>query len=179
MADEDLKLVEPSLEYREDFLAMAGEYLETGTAWEKTKFQEAFKDFPAYVRKLLGNARGEARPDGYVPASTYWLMRDGKTIVATSNLRHKLTPHLEREGGHIGYGTCPSQRGKGYGTAICALTLHKAREMGLKRVLITCDIDNPASTRIIEKNGGKFEDQVVSKETGKLKNRYWVDLQGS
>jgi predicted acetyltransferase len=51
-----------------------------------------------------------------------------------------------------------------------------AREMGLKRVLITCDADNVASARIIEKNGGRLENQSVSRETGRLKNRYWIEL---
>jgi len=115
-------------------------------------------------------------PDGWVPGTTYWLIRDGKTIVAQSNLRHRLTPSLERVGGHIGYATRPSERRKGYGTLLCALTLQKARELGLKRVLITCDADNLASARIIEKNGGRLENQELSQATGKLKNRYWIEL---
>jgi predicted acetyltransferase len=83
---------------------------------------------------------------------------------------------LAHEGGHIGYGVRPSERGKGYGTEVCRRTLEAARGLGLARVLITCDTDNPASARIIEKNGGVLENEVRSRETGKMKRRYWVTL---
>ncbi|MCK4626315.1 MAG: GNAT family N-acetyltransferase [Phycisphaerae bacterium] len=176
MKEENLKLIEPSDEYRDDFLAMAREYLATGVSEQKAGYQEAFDDFPAYVRKCRNHSRGIGLPEGWVPATTYWLVRNGRTIVSVSNLRHSLTDHLEHEGGQIGYNTRPSERGKGYGSVVCALTLRKAGEMGMKHILITCDTDNLASARIIEKNGGKLENQTVSKETGKTKNRYWIDL---
>ena len=56
------------------------------------------------------------------------------------------------------------------------LVLEKAKELGLERVLITCDKDNMASARVIQKNGGKLESESISKQTGKLKQRYWIEL---
>jgi predicted acetyltransferase len=47
-----------------------------------------------------------------------------------------------------------------------------AAELGLSQVLITCDVDNVGSRRIIEANGGRFEGQ----RSGKL--RYWVPTGG-
>ena len=52
----------------------------------------------------------------------------------------------------------PSRRCRGYGRAILALTLEVTREIGLRRVLITCDSDNIGSRKIIEHNGGQFEE---------------------
>jgi predicted acetyltransferase len=43
-----------------------------------------------------------------------------------------------------------------------------AQGLGIDRVLITCDVDNVGSRRVIEANGGEFEDQ----RGGKL--RFWV-----
>jgi predicted acetyltransferase len=140
------------------------------------RFEQWLRNPPAALARARDFACSRNLPDGFVPATTYWLVRDGECVVARSSLRHCLTPHLEREGGHVGYSVRPSERGKGYGTAVCRLTLARAREMGLGRVLITCDADNPASARIIEKNGGVFEDQRLSHQTGKMKRRYWVDL---
>jgi predicted acetyltransferase len=40
--------------------------------------------------------------------------------------------------------------------------------MGIDPVLITCDVDNLASRRVIEANGGLLEDE----RSGKL--RFWV-----
>jgi len=173
---EHLELIEPTLDLAEDYRAMAREYLAAGDAWEKRRARQALDDLPAYIRRLRDEARGRGLEGGQVPSSTYWLVRDGRTILARSNLRHRLTPHLLYEGGHIGYGTRPSERRKGYGRAVCAKTLQRARAMGLERVLITCDEDNAASARIIEACGGVLESRVVSRETGKEKRRYWVDL---
>jgi len=41
---------------------------------------------------------------------------------------------------------------------------------------MTCDTDNVASARIIETNGGAPQNRVIARETGKMKNRYWIDL---
>ncbi|MHB8934154.1 MAG: GNAT family N-acetyltransferase, partial [Bellilinea sp.] len=93
-----------------------------------------------------------------------------------SRLRHRLTPLLEEEGGHIGYDIRPSERGKGYATLLLALTLEKARESGMAGVLVTCDEDNIASARVIEKNKGQLLNTVVSQTSGKQVRRYWIDL---
>ena len=176
MLNENLQLIEPTEELADDLAAMLREYDSHGTEGEKALYADALADIPAYVRKLQDESRGIALPEGYVPSPTYWLVRDGERIVAASNLRHRLTESLLHEGGHIGYGTRPSERGKGYGTPICRRTIEKARDMGISRVLITCDDDTPASARIIEAGGGVMENTVISRVTGKLKRRYWIDM---
>ena len=85
-------------------------------------------------------------------------------------------PHPEKEAGHIGYDIRPSERRKGYGTAILSLTLAKARELGLREVIVTCDSDNVGSLRIIKKNGGRHISTAVSDHTGKQVNRYKIVL---
>ena len=174
---EDLKLIDPCPELRDDFLAMCREYVACGNSWERNVYCEAQRDFGGYLRRIDEIAKGINLPPGWVPQYTYWLVRGGRRIVAISHLRPRLSERGLYEEGHIGYGTRPSQRGKGYATLLCRLTLLKARELGLRRVLITCDADNLASARVIEQNGGQLENQVPSRETGKLKSRYWVDLE--
>ena len=44
-----------------------------------------------------------------------------------------------------------------------------AAELGIARVLVTCDVDNVASRRVIERNGGVYEDT----RQGKL--RFWIE----
>jgi predicted acetyltransferase len=41
---------------------------------------------------------------------------------------------------------------------------------------VVCDRDNIASARVIEKNGGRMESEIISEETGKLIQRYWIDV---
>jgi predicted acetyltransferase len=47
--------------------------------------------------------------------------------------------------------------------------LPKARDLGIGRVLLTCDEDNAGSRATIEKNGGVYED------TRNGKRRYWIE----
>jgi len=139
--------------------------------WEKAR-----GDIAAYVQRLGDFSQGIGLAEGVVPESTYWLVRDGTTFVGFSRLRHRLVAALEHHGGHVGYAICPSERRKGYGTRLLALTLDKACEMGLDRLLVTCDTDHVASVRVIEKNGSELENQLISNRSGKRISRYWIAL---
>jgi len=100
--------------------------------------------------------------------------------VGELHIRHWLTPSSQHEGGHIGYSIAPSMRRKGLGTLQMALGMEKAREiLETDRVLVTCDTDNVGSARVIENNGGVFEDHAVSERSGKQINRYWITLSPS
>jgi predicted acetyltransferase len=43
-------------------------------------------------------------------------------------------------------------------------------------VFLTCDADNTAPAKIIERNGGKLSEPVISQKSGKLISRYWIEL---
>ena len=164
-------LIEPAEELRAEFLEMAQEYSAAG----EDRYQDALNDFHAYVRGLSDGARGTGLPAGRVPYSTFWLA-SGRRLIGRSSIRHYLTADLAYEGGHVGYDIRPAERGKGYGTLILRQTLGEARRLGIGRVLLTCDADNVASAKVIEKNGGRLRDQAVSKRSGKLISRYWIEL---
>ena len=97
-------------------------------------------------------------------------------VLGTSRLRHHLNERLRLMGGHIGYGIRPSEQRKGYGTQILALTLVEARKLGIKRVLVTCDVDNIASVRVIEKNGGFLAERVTPANYDREIALYWIEL---
>jgi predicted acetyltransferase len=171
-----LELVEPAVEFRAAMLSLMEEFTAAGEDRYKGILKWALGNFPAYVRHLEDMAQGMGLPPGYVPQTTFWLVWDKGFILGTTRLRHHLTPALRQEGGHIGYNIRPLQRGKGYGTRQLALTLDKARQMGFSRVLVTCDTDNLASARVIEKNGGQLAGYSVSAISGKQVSRYWIEL---
>ena len=167
----ETRLIEPAEELRAEFLSMAEEYAAAG----EDRYQTALEDFDAYVRDLLDGPRDVNLPPGRVPSSTFWLAA-GRRLIGRSSIRHRLTPELEYEGGHIGYDIRPSERRRGYGTLILRLTLEKARGLGLGRVLLTCDASNVASARVIERNGGRLREQAVSRRSEELISRYWIEL---
>lgn len=66
--------------------------------------------------------------------------------------------------GHIGYDISPDFRNRGYGFEILRLALEKAINIGIDKVILTCNIDNIASKKIIEKNNGKLLGTIFDKE---------------
>lgn len=142
-------------------------------------FEHVGFDFTAFLRALDDSAHGIGLRPGIVPQTDFWLVRrdpSGPMILGASSLRHALNESLRDIGGHIGYDVRPSERRKGYGTQLLAMTLPHARALGLTRVLLTCDSDNVASARIIEHNGGVLASQSVSPRSGVLVSRYWIEL---
>ncbi len=178
MKKENLRLIEPCVELEAEFMALVQEFVAAGD-YQRWGYELVIEngDFGKYVQNRLDWKKGKNLPEGWVPASTFWLIRGDSTILGTSSLRHKLNEHLRNIGGHIGFNIRPSERQKGYGTAILALMLEKARELGLKRVLVTCDDNNIGSAKIIEKNGGILEDKYCDDELEQPTRRYWIELE--
>lgn len=176
MNQDKLTLVSPAAEFKTEYLSMVEDFRAAGEKRYQNVLVAVRDDFQAYIHHLEYLSKGNGLRPGYIPYTSYWMVHNDSLIVGTSRLRHQLTPALEHEGGHIGYNIRPSQRHKGYGTHLLALTLEKARDRGLTRVLLTCDTDNVASVGIIENNHGKLENRLISNNTSKLISRYWIDL---
>ncbi|HPH95182.1 MAG TPA: GNAT family N-acetyltransferase [Anaerolineaceae bacterium] len=164
----------PSLNYRAAFLDMVDEFERAGQHY--SYHDAARQDFAAFLLDTEKQSQGVDLPPELVPSTTYWLVTPEGVVIGRSSLRHYLNPALELRGGHIGYAIRPSMRRQGHGTRILALTLEKARELGLTRVLVTCDTSNIASARIIEHNGGILENFTTSPSDGVQISRYWIQL---
>lgn len=164
-----LKLVKPSLHHKKSFLKMKKDFMRTGF-----HDYDDVKDFKKYIAELNDNSHGINLKSGYVPMTTFWLVK-GDLMLGESRLRHRLNEKLlAGHGGHIGYGISPNYWRKGYGTKILELTLKKAKIMGLKKVLLTCNKENIASAKIIKKNGGVLKNEI--KREGGVGQRYWIKL---
>jgi predicted acetyltransferase len=179
------RLVDPDPAYHRSFLAAADEFLaarqEPYAGITKLAAEESFRgvhftregledpaEFGRLVRYLIDDRLEEtARPAGWVPCTAKWIV-EGDEYVGRVSLRHRLTDALLTWGGHIGYGVRPSARGRGAATYALRAMLEVAAGRGIQRALVTCDVDNEASRRTIERNGGVYEDT----REGKL--RYWL-----
>ena len=106
--------------------------------------------------------------DPQVPSDHWWIV-EGETVVGFIAIRHRLNDYLLNHGGHIGYSIRPSRRREGHASRAVGLALLRCRDLGIDRALITCEDDNLASARAIEKNGGVLEDVREGIR------RYWVD----
>jgi predicted acetyltransferase len=122
--------------------------------------------FADYVDMLLAETERPRRPD-WVPMTNLWYVQDD-TFLGSLSVRHRLTPYLLDFGGHIGYAVRPGAQRRGHATAMLRAALPVCRQLGIDRALVTCDTTNTASRKVIEANGGEFENQ----RGGKL--RYWI-----
>ncbi|MFD5461843.1 GNAT family N-acetyltransferase [Kitasatospora sp. NPDC127059] len=169
------ELINPTVRLRSSFLAAVAEFrAEPGGAvpWFVSDVEPAAladpDAFAGYVARVLAE-RTEAgmRTDAGVPMTTLWWADQGE-LLGRLAIRHRLTPNLERVGGHIGYDVRPGARQRGHATAMLAAALPVAAALGITGALLTCDESNTASRRVIEANGG----HLVAADGGKL--RYLV-----
>lgn len=162
-------LVKADPMWRSALLDMAREYAAHG----ETRYQMALTDCDAFLELLASDDAGTT--PGYMRTTSYWAMEAGQ-IIGAIRLRYTLTPALRQMGGNIGYDVRPSRRDQGYATRMLARTLDLARAAGLDKVLLTVDVDNIASARVIQKNGGVLQFQGTFESYGKPIAHYWIDL---
>lgn len=168
-----LRLVLPNKKYLESYIEAYKEYKDNNV-----RAYDLYNPFKIDIFKKYEDYRlGRNLPNNYVKATYLWLVNDTDFIGEVS-IRHELTPSLLRFGGNIGYGIRYSYWNKGYGTLQLKLALEYAKNLGLEKVLITCNDDNFASARVIEKNGGIFIDKVLNIIDGKTRitRRYYINI---
>lgn len=133
--------------------------------------KEDFRDFEAYLESLEEKEPSE----GKVPSTTFFCLDvDRNILVGAVNIRHWLNEGLLLNGGHIGDGIRPSERRKGYATAMINLALEECKRMQIKEVLMVCDKKNTGSAKSIQNNGGILENEIVV--DGITEQRYWITL---
>jgi predicted acetyltransferase len=153
-----------------DWVEPADEGGYAGVAWTRDELETA-DGFARFVRWRLDRARDDSpRPTGHVPSTFFWVVDDEEpdTYLGSISVRHQLTPFLLEVGGHIGYSIRPGARRRGVATEALRLVLPHAAALGIDPALLTCDVDNVGSAKVIEANGGVLED------VRGVKRRYWV-----
>lgn len=91
-------------------------------------------------------------------------------------MKFELTEFLRSYGGHVGYATRPSDRGRGLVTQMLEQGKKIAKGFGMDRLLCVCDDDNDASEKVILKNGGVFENALYDPEEQVTVKRFWISL---
>ena len=136
-----------------------------GGFWDSDNF--VYED---WLESNQNQEMGVNLPEGWVPAIQLVAFSEKGKAVGFLNLRLRLSNFLLEEGGHIGYSVRPSERDKGYAKETLRQGLQVAKEKNIKRTLVTCSVNNPASRAVILANGGLLEDVRNGVE------RYWIEV---
>ncbi len=177
---DEIILVEPSLEYAEDLWSFRQEIINID-ADDENQFAgcmslDSCNSADEWIRicTLRKDEKTCEEVGTKVPSHTYLAIRKrDNRIVGIIDLRHHIDhPILGTWGGHCGYSVRPSERGKGYAQEMLRLDKLKAKEMGIDKMLVTCDEGNNASEKTIVANGGVYE-KTIDVDGDKMK-RFWI-----
>lgn len=151
-------------------MAAQSELSEEGFDFMLAEEDQTWTEYLSYLDRC---SQGVGLAPGRVPATMLLAVVDGE-VVGRVHIRHELSLGLRASGGHIGYGVRPQFRRRGYATKMLDQGLEFLGDLGVERVLVTCDDNNVASIRTIERGGGILEDKIEFAE-GAVTRRYWID----
>ena len=173
-----MRLVRPDMAYAAEIMAYRAESLELAPYVNGAFELAGYTDPAAWITRCEARTDPARVPEGDVEADEWLMVDEDSRIFGMVNIRRNLDdPFFAEYAGHIGYSIRPSERGKGYGTIQLSLALDKCRDLGLTKVLVSCDPDNEASRRTILACGGIFERlTLVTPEHPDQLERYWISL---
>jgi len=130
----------------------------------------AYGDWVEKIRRCAETGEGEAG------RSLVLLCFDRERLIGLLSVRYELPRELSESIGDIGYGVRPTERRKGYATAMLRRALDICREKGKSSVIVGCYKDNIASARTIRKCGGVFIFERDSYTKGRPSLYFRIDL---
>lgn len=180
-----IRLELPNIKYKESFIKAVKEFKADlhshHIASIKTYINIPVDDLEKNIENILfiklDNIRnGIDLPDGWVPATEYWIIDENNNYVGTGVLRHRLSSYLEKMGGHIGYEIVPSYRQKGHAKNALKLLLKEANKMGVNKALVTCIATNNPARACIESVKREVGGEVlIPSDTGNINLRFLLD----
>lgn len=177
-------LEQPSISRKKDALEFIQEVCESSSnicavgGLEKCLSGKTYEEW--IVEKEKRKKKEYAYSHNKVPGQTFFLIREkDNRLIGIINVRYNLTEEMLKFFGHISYNIRPNERKKGYNKVNLYFGLIEAKKLGLKKVMISCAVDNIGSDKTIKSLGGILERSEIDPSDGQLMNVYWLDVEKS
>ena len=126
-------------------------------------------EFDQALQEMIDFESGRNLPEGFVPETFLFLWNDDE-IVGQFRIRHHLCESLRMGAGHIGYFIAGPFRGNGFAREGLRMTLEIARGIiPEEEIYLRVSKDNPASLRVMLRNGGYIAREDESKYYVRIK----------
>lgn len=175
---EKLKLIKPTIDYKEHVLQTVQEFFDDNTTFYWSWWLKKFVDnYEWRLKYLKENESEDTVSEWYVPGVQYVLIREiDNKILWFINTRFRLNDSLLQHWWHIWYSIRPSERKKHYATAQLFAVLKFYKDLWIEKVLLTCDKVNIWSAKTIQNCWWVLENEIIDPIDWALIQRYWIDI---
>lgn len=174
---EKLHLIIPSTAYLKQISSYRQEFLDNGSSMDGCGSLRCLENPSDWLKQVVSLSCIETIPTNWVQSTQFICIRESEDkLVGMIQIRHYFNDYIEKFGGHIGYSVRPLERRKGYATKMLHDCLPYCKKIGLKKILITCLVDNEGSRKTILANAGIYESTVFEPEEKIYLERYWITL---
>ena len=175
--ESELVFVRPDMSMKAAALDFRDEFIRENSRMNGSANFLKYETYEQWLDDLSLIERGQK--EGRLASTVFFVMdadMDSDEIIGIADIRHGISDdrdHLPSYvNGHLGGSVRPSRRGLGYAQRMLSMSLKKCAEYGNRRILVSCDKNNPASEHIIVKCGGVFDNEVVE-QNGNIIRRFW------
>lgn len=173
---DEMVLIEVGMDLAAEIMAYRKEMLDTESEMDgcgNLRRCETAKEWIDFNERLKHE---ETKPEKWVVSTQFaYVRKDDGRIMGMLQVRHYLNDYLREYAGHIGYSVRPSERRKGVATAMLKEALPFCKSIGLDRVMIACEPNNPGSRGTILNNGGVYWRTVHMDDENIDLEQYWVE----
>ncbi|MDO5294407.1 MAG: GNAT family N-acetyltransferase [bacterium] len=167
--------VKPSLEYKRDAIRFMDECLELDGVVHGGGGLDICSTYEKWLIFLQQKQSKETVPEGYVVSETWFAVPENDDkIIGIVDIRKELNEKLSWGGGNIGLAVRPHMRGEGHGKELLSMALERCKELGMGKVLLTCEEENLRAAKTIL--SCKAIEEINAEAMAEGFRRFWVTM---
>ncbi|MDR3215027.1 MAG: GNAT family N-acetyltransferase [Bacilli bacterium] len=155
-----LNIIIPSMVHKEMVMYYKEQFIKNNDLLNGCGYLDEISTYEEWLSDTY-SAMNEAtvKPE-WVHSLQYLALDNDNNLIGMAQLRLVLNDFLSKYGGHIGLSIAPKYRLQGYALTFLKEMIAIAFASGIDPIMITCDINNIASKKLIQKCGGILQDVV-------------------